>query len=144
MTVATNIVLADAQATPVNHTFIPLGPDKNGVFWFSDQSAASAIGYWKVSVEIKQPGAATSGSSSDGRSFRFKIGLHQPVLEVLSNTSAGILPAPTLSYTPRAFIEYVVPERGSVLDRKNLRKMIASLAADSNVIAVVENLVYLT
>lgn len=144
MTVAANITLADAQATPVNHVFVPLGPDKNGVFWFSDQSALSAIGYWKISVEIKQPPAATSGSSSDGRSFRFKVGLHQPVLEVLSSGASGILPAPTLSYTPRAFIEYIVPERGSILDRKNLRKMISTLAADSNIVSVVENLVYLT
>lgn len=144
MTQATNISLADAQATPVSHVFVPLGPDKNGVFWFSDQSAVSAIGYWRVSIDTKQPAPAAQGASSEGRSYRFKVGLHQPVLEVLSASSSGIVPAPTLSYTPRAFIEYVVPERGSSLDRKNLRKMIYNLANDANVIAVVENLVYLT
>jgi hypothetical protein len=31
---ASNIVKDDAQATPVTHTFVPLGPDKDGVFWF--------------------------------------------------------------------------------------------------------------
>jgi hypothetical protein len=141
---ASNIVLADAQATPVNHTFIPIGQGKDRVFWFEDQSPTSAIGYWKVSVETVKPVPAQSGQNSNGRSIRVKVGLHEPILETLSNsTVSGIVPAPTVSYVPRAFTEFVLPERAALLDRKNLRKMMANLLTDAQVIAAVETLTYI-
>lgn len=144
MTVATNIVLADAQATPVNHTFVPIGKDAAGVFWFNDQSMSNAIGYWRISVDFKYPPAATAGQSSSNRNYRVRVGLHEPILENVTNaTVSGIAPAPTVSYIPRVFTEYVMPERASLENRKTLRKMNAALNADANILAVVENLTYL-
>lgn len=144
MATATAIILADAQATPVNHTFTPIGKDGKGTYWFVDQSASNAIGFWKISVEVTQPSPAQPGESSARRVNRVRIGLHEPVLETVSNnTVSGIAPAPTVSYIPRSFHEFVMPERAAVLDRKNLRKMSANLLADVNVINVVENLQYL-
>lgn len=139
---ASNIVLADAAGTPVNHTFVPVGRDKNGVNWFEDQSAANAIGFWKISAELVRPTAAQAGMSSANRTVRAKIGLHEPILETLSNsTVSGILPAPTVSYIPRSFTEFVMPERSSSLDRKNLRKMKMNLLAEAQMIALIENLI---
>jgi hypothetical protein len=144
MSVATNIVLADALATPVNHTFIPIGKDDKGIFWFNDQSITNAIGFWRISVEIKTPPSIKPGMSSADRSYRVQIGLHEPILETVSNnTVSGISPAPTVSYIPRSFTEYVMPERSSLQNRKDLRKMTSNLNADANIIAVVENLNYL-
>lgn len=141
---ASNIVLADAQGTPVNHTFIPVGRDKNGVFWFEDQSAANAIGFWKISVELVKPSVPAAQQSSNGRTYRAKIGLHEPILETVSNnTVSGIAPAPTVSYVPRVYSEFVMPERSALLDRKNLRKMMSNLLAETQVTALVENLVYI-
>lgn len=144
MTVAVNIVIADALATPVNHTFTPVGKDDKGVFWFNDQSITNAIGFWRISVEIKFPPSAKSGDSSAGRAYRYKVGLHEPILEVVSNnTILGIAPAPTVSYIPRSFTEFILPERASLQNRKDLRKMTSLLVSDANIIAVVENLNYL-
>lgn len=145
MATATAIVLADAQGTPVNHTFTPIGKDSKNTYWFVDQSAANAIGFWKISIDVVQPGAlAQPGESSARRVNRVKIGLHEPVLETVSNnTVSGIAPAPTVSYIPRSFHEFVMPERAALLDRRNLRKMSAGLLADNNVVNVVENLQYL-
>lgn len=141
---AANIVLADAQATPVNHTFVPIGPDKQGVFWFEDQSATNAIGNWRISYEIKRPGAASDGQSSKDRSYRVRIGLHEPILENVTNsTVSGVAPAPTVAYTPRTFREYIMPERAVLQNRKDLRKMGALLDADATTIAVVETLQYI-
>lgn len=141
MALATNIVLADAQATPVNHTFIPLGPDKNGVFWFEDQSASTPIGFWKISVDAKRPGPPSAGETSSKRLIRVKVGLHQPVLENTTNaTVSGVAPAPTVSYIPRSFAEYLIPERSSLIDRQNARKMFANLQANAQVVAAVETL----
>lgn len=141
---ATNIVLADAQATPVNHTYVPMGRDKNGVFWFEDQSATSAIGYWKISVELGKPPVAIAKQSSEGRSIRVRIGHHQPILETVSNnTVSGIAPAPTVSYVPRSFTEFVLPERATLQNRKDLRKMVAAALADTQIVSVVETLAYI-
>lgn len=139
---ALDIVLADAQATPVNHTFVPVGLDKDGTFWFSDQSNANAVGYWRISVEQKQPSPAAAGTTSgNGRSYRYRIGLHEPVLEVVGNsTVSGIAAAPTVAYVPRSFAEYIMPERCTSLDRKNLRKMTALLQANAQIVTLVEDL----
>jgi hypothetical protein len=139
---AVNIVLADAQGTPVNHTFVPLGPDKDGVFWFEDQSQASPIGFWRISYQLKRPPPGATGQSSSQRTYRAVIGLHEPILEnVTNNTVSGIAPAPTIAYSPRGFVEYVMPERTALLDRKNLRKMTWNLQNEAQLIALVENLV---
>lgn len=144
MATATNIVIADAQATPVNHTFVPIGKDENEVFWFIDQSQSNEIGFWKVSVDIKKPKTARQGESSAQRVTRAKITLHEPVLETLSANAAGYIPAPTVAYIPRTITEYILPERASLQNRKDLRKMNYLLQNDANIVAVIENLQYLS
>lgn len=141
---ASNIVLADAQATPVNHTFVPVGRDKNGVFWFEDRSQANAVGFWRISIEVTRPSVPAAKTSSDNRAGRVKLGLHEPILETVSNsTVSGIAPAPTVSYVPRSFTDFVLPERSSLQNRKDLRKMTQLLIADTQIVDVVENLSYL-
>lgn len=136
-----DIVLADAEATPVNHTFIPMGIDKAGVYWFQDQSQANVIGYWAISIELKRPPPAAPGQSSEGRVYRARIGLHEPVLANITNsTVTGVLPAPQLAYTVRGFQEYVLPERSALLDRENISKMMPLLLQNSQVRALVETL----
>lgn len=143
MPTAANIVLADAQATPVNHTFVPIGPDPKNAsrFIYEDQSQASPIGYWRVVLELKRPAAPKSGETSASRVNRVLIELHEPVLENTTNsTVSGVSPAPMLSYVPRAFVEFVLPERSSAQNRKDLRKMLPLLLADAQVVSMVENL----
>lgn len=136
------IVLADAQGTPVNHTFVPLGPDRNGVWWYEDQSQSTPAGYWRISLQLTrvQP-PANGGSATSNRVNRIKVGLHQPTLEVLSATSGGIIPAPTVAYIDRAGAEFILPERDTLQNRKDSRKMFALLLANAQVVDMVENLV---
>jgi hypothetical protein len=141
MPAVANIVLADAQATPVNHTFIPLGPDTNGVWWFEDQTSGTAeIGWNRISVELKRPRNPAPGQSSSERMSRVKIGIHTPKLETLGNNSAGYTPPPTIAYIARANIELMIPERGSLQDRKDLRKYTEKVLADANIVLVAEQL----
>lgn len=138
---AANIVLADAQATPVNHTFVPIGYDTNGVYWWEDQSQASPIGYWRISMQLIRPAPGMAGQDSSKRVYRAKVGLHEPILENTTNsTVSGIQPAPTLSYVPRSYVDYILPERSSLQNRKDLRKMAASLLAETQLTAMIENL----
>lgn len=143
MPTAANIVIADAQATPVNHTFIPIGPDPKEPykFWFEDQSQASAAGYWRIAVAIKRPSMAKAGADTANRVVRATVELHEPILEVpVSASYNGIAPAPRVSYISRAFVEFVMPERATLLDRQNLRSMIEALLGDTTVASAIENM----
>lgn len=144
MAQATNIVLADAQATPVNHTFVPIGKDDKGIFHYIDQSQSNEIGYWRVMVEIHKPPLARPGESSASRVSRVKVTLSEPILETLSNNSAGYVPAPTVAYIPRVVTEYILHERASLQNRKDIRKMNAALHNHVDIIAVVESQQFLT
>lgn len=136
-----NIVIADAAATPVNHTFIPMGLDNDGKFWFEDQSQANVLGYWRISLALKRPPPGQPGQSSDGRVFRARVELHEPVLANITNsTVTGVLPAPQLAYVQRGFGEYVLPERSALLDRQNIAKMFPLLLQNAQVKALIENL----
>lgn len=138
---AADIVLADAAGTPVNHTFKPSGIDTKGTYWWTDRSQSNTIGYWRISCEFKEPPPAQAGQNSSDRTYRVRIGLHEPVLETLSNsTVSGITPAPTVAYIPRSFTEYVLSERSTLLERQHLRKMTQNLQANANILDVVENL----
>lgn len=140
MPAVANIVLADAQATPVNHTFIPLGPDSNGVWWFEDQTGTSSIGYNRISAELKRPINPAPGSDSSTRMNRLKLGIHTPKLETLGTNDAGLTPSPTVAYIPRASIELALPERAVLQDRKDVRKYAQFLLADALVVAMAETL----
>lgn len=145
MPTASNIVLADAQATPVNHTFIPLGKDANGVYWFEDQSQVSAIGYWKLSIDVRRPLPGSPGaSSSSDRVSRVKWALHEPALETLGTADNGLTPPPTVAFIMRANGEFILSERSSLQNRKDIRKMAALLIDHATMVACVETLQTIT
>lgn len=141
---ASNIVLADAQGTPVNHTFVPVGL-QGDTFWWEDQSAASSIGNWKASLKLQRPSNATAGQNSSQRMYRVTAALHEPVLETLgTSTISGIPAAPTVSYISRATGEFALPERSTLQNRKDIRKMFALILADAQFVAAIEQLLDVT
>jgi hypothetical protein len=143
MGVAANIVLLDAAGTPVSHTFVPIGFDKDQTFWFQDQSQANAVGFWKISLKLKLANQSVSaGTSANDRVDRVEVGLHEPILANITNsTVTGVLPAPEIAYVMRGIATYVLPERGSLLDKQNIRKMFWNLQNDAQIVALVETLV---
>lgn len=138
MSAVTNILLSDALVTPVVHTFIPLGSDTNGVWWFEDQSAANAIGFNRISLQLSRSALAKQGQSSGERVNRVKIGIHTPVLETIGTADNGITPPPTVAYIPRCNIEFIMNERSTAQNRKDLRKYAQFIVADTTVVAMVE------
>lgn len=135
------LVLNDGQVSPEAHTFTPLGPDANGVWWFEDQSAAAAIGYNRISFDLRRPMTAKPGESSSNRVYRCKIGIHVPVLENTTNsTVSGVAPAPTLSYINRVNIEFIVPERSALAARKDSLAYARDLITKALITDAVESL----
>jgi hypothetical protein len=142
MTTAVDIVVADAQGTPVNHTFKPIGRDAKGIMWFEDQTVGGSnppsIGYWTLSVQMKRPEAPKPGENSASRFRRVSIGMYEPVLENTTNAVlTGIAPAPTVSYIPKSFSEFTLPERATYLDRANLIKMTGLILQNAQIVSVI-------
>lgn len=138
---AVNIVIADATGTPVNHTFVPIGADPQGVYWWVDQSQDNPLGYWKISAQASKPPAATAGQSADGRNFRVKVALHEPVLANITNsTVSGVMPAPQLSHVVRSYHEFVIPERATKLERQHIRKMSPLLLQNAQMVTLIDDL----
>lgn len=140
MSAVQNIVLNDAQATPVAHTFLPIGQDQKGVWWYEDQSAAAPIGYNRISLELVRAPNPAPGSNAGDRVNRVKIGFHTPKLEVMGNNAVGITPPPTVAYIVRANMEFILPDRSSLQDRKDIRKYLDFLCAEAQVTNMIENL----
>lgn len=139
MSAVANIVLNDAQATPVAHTFIPLGQNGN-VWWFEDQTGTASIAYNRISLELVRPLPAANGVNSDKRVNRVKIGIHTPKVEALGVSDSGYTPSPTIAYTPRFVCEFIMSERALLQDRKDLRKYADFLLAETQLTNMVENL----
>lgn len=136
-----NIALYDAAGSPVLHTFIPIDYDaKSGAWWFEDQTGTNAIGFNRISLQLSKPLPPAPGTSSKDRVIRVKLTIHTPSLETLGTNDAGITPAPTVAYIPRVIIEFVVPERASLQQRKDIRKYAEKLIADAQVVSMIETL----
>lgn len=140
MSAVTSIALDDAQATPVTHTFIPQGPDANRVWWFEDMTGET-IGHSRISLSLKRSPNPAPGSNAANRVSRVVLGVHVPALETLSNNSAGLTPPPTVAYIERCNVEFILPDRASLQNRKDLRKYVAGLLGNTQVIDMVEGLI---
>jgi len=139
MSQMSNVVLNDAAATPVAHTF---APDVQGlrenqqVAIYVDRAANAGIpvGFNKLELTFSRP-------TAQRKTYRLGLKLSTPVLEVTSNsTVTGIAPAPTVAYTPLIQTEVVIPERASQQARKDLRKMFYEALNHSQVKDAIENL----
>lgn len=136
MAQAANIVLADALATPVNHTFIPLGPMDKWDMVYEDQSQASPVGFWRIYTRIQRPSGKQAGGA-----VKIEISLREPVLEAIAPAASGLTQPPTVAFEPRCDFLFLISDRSSAQTRKDLRKMANLLLADSQVVAMVENFI---
>jgi hypothetical protein len=129
MAAVANIVVADGA---VNRTFIPVGFDKLGAFWWEEVDvAASAIGNARISGQLLRAGNPSQGASSLNRVSRVKWTLHYPGLETLGVTDGGLQAPPTLAYVDRFSSESILSERGTSSLRGKGRTMFRNLMADA-------------
>lgn len=120
-----NIVLNDAAATPVAHTFTPVTTN-GSLAELANRSAATPRGYENLRLELLKPaGGATA--------YRLRVGFNDPVeatvdgvVQVVRNNSASL----TLNFSPDSTAQ----------ERKDTLKMMAELFAHATVKTMVENL----
>lgn len=140
-----NIVLANGEASPVNHTFAPIGQDvKTGIWWFEDQSprvaATSTLGYPRIGIRTKRETELTPGMSSKSQITRVEYTIALPQLETLGTSSSGFTPAPQIAYVDRFQGTFLLSARDALADRKDVRAYARNLPANTDFITLVESL----
>jgi len=133
MSQKTSIVLTDGAATPVNHTFLPAKQD--GILYtYHDRSSGIMAGYGVLTAQSKLPG---NGSRATTVSYKLSL----PTLEQTSaSTATGIQPAPTVAYTCTGKLEFVMPDRSTLQNRKDLLTMMRDLIDEALVTESVQDL----
>lgn len=133
------ITINDGAATPVAHTFSPLGKDADGVFWWEQTTPAPAnkLGAKRIGYKQTRELAAKSQLTA---SSKCSYTLWVPTLETLGNNSAGITPPATVAYREVARVEFTLAERSVTQERKDTRVLAANLLAHAMAIANVDSL----
>lgn len=135
------IVVNDGKATPVAHTFKPTNV-VDDVNFYADQSGGIAAGFPVIAVSLREPVAMRSnGASTNDRNYRCTVKIDVPVLEVTSaSTGTGIQPAPTRAYTCVFRGEFILPERSTLQDRKDLLAYVKNTLAHAVPTAMIQDL----
>lgn len=124
------IVIADGQATPVNHTFNPVvsAPE---AFYRESIANLPLVGQGTVTLKMKADGALT----------RVTCVLALPALEVVTGqNSSGYSAGPKVAYSNTIKAEFILPTRGTAQQRKDLRVLLKNLLDNAQIIDVIENL----
>lgn len=132
MAAIATLVLADGATTPVNHNFDPVNIVGDVAKW-SDRSGGIALGFPTVTHSLRVP-------NKDSRNYRLAVKVVTPVLEVTSpSTSTGIQPAPTKAYDLLCNVEFVLPERSTLQQRKDVLAYVKDMLAKSVVTNAIQN-----
>lgn len=137
-----SITINDGKATPVAHTFSP-STEADNASLFEDKSGGIAIGFPSIMVRVRRPLPAKNGEASmaNQRVYRVDLNVAVPTLESTSaSTGTGIPPAPTVAYVHRCNMGWILPERGTLADRKDLRAYVANLLANAGILSVLQDL----
>lgn len=145
MPAVANIILANGETTPVNHTFAPLGQDRStGFWWFEDQSprvtSTSAMGWPRIGIRTKRATDGGPGANAQTRVNRVELVIALPQLETLGTSSSGLTPAPTVAYVDRAKIEFLMPARNTAADRKDSLAYARNLLDNAIAADLIQNL----
>lgn len=129
-----NVTLTDAAGTPVNHVFKPTGSQGSETIIWRDSTQTVFAGQFVLTC-----GQRLADKKTKTTKVTWK--LETPILEQTSpSTSTGIQPAPTVAYTPLVKIEFVLPDRMSLQERKDLQAMVRDLTDEAILTSQVQDL----
>jgi hypothetical protein len=134
MAAMADIVLADGQASPANHTFVPVS-NVNGIFTWEELNADASVGNRRLTASLRR-------ATSQNPNYKAELKVWNPQLEVTSpSTATGYQPAPKVAYALSAIITVVIPERSATANRKDETAFMANLLANSQIKSILNDLV---
>lgn len=129
MSAQADLVLNDGQGTPVAHTFSARGADMKLALW-SDVSGGIGIGMGQVTLSNVQQTGTSSAYKVEGR-------ITIPVMEVVSGSDGGYTPVPKVAFNLFAKVEFVIPNRASLQNRKDILAYAKNFLANAVVTSTV-------
>jgi hypothetical protein len=112
MAAVANIVIADGQAAPVNHTFNPVDvtPD---LVKYADKVTGIIAGFPTIQLGKRLPSSTNGNYKSTGK-------IMIPSLETAATAASGFTPGPTVAYYLQGDVSTIIPERATLQERKDL------------------------
>lgn len=140
-----SLVLANGEGTPVNHTFAPLGQNREtGFWWFEDQSprvsSTSSMGWPRIGIRSRRASEGGPGENAQARINRVEFVVATPQLETVGTSDSGLTPPPTVAYVDRVKGEFLLPARNTLADRKDDLAFTKNLMANAIFADLVQNL----
>lgn len=134
MSTLADIVLADGQTTPVNHTFVGYQPQNGSspALW-QNTEAASPVGWRRITLSVTQP-KAVSGS------VKIRIVISDPVLAVTPSGCCVDANIPKVSYTDFFDATFSVPYSSTLQNRKDILAYAKNFLSQSIVTSALQNL----
>lgn len=113
--------LADGQATPVSHTYTLQSVKPDLVVLNEKLTGVPYIGWPELVVRHRTP-IFFPGRKSAGGVFREEFTLKVPQMEVTApSTASGIQPQPTVSFVNQVKLTFLISERATEAQKKDLR-----------------------
>lgn len=113
--------LTTSATVGIDSTLNPEGFSLAGVAKWVDRVGGIAIGYPAMTMSVRPPTKAS-------RIYKVTAKLVLPTLEQTSpSTATGIQPAPMKAYDCTGIMEFMLPERSTLLERQRLYSMMASM-----------------
>lgn len=127
-----NITINDGATTPVAHTFSPVGISGD-VAKFADRSGGISLGFPQITISSVAP-------TKTSRLYKARIKVVLPVLENSTGTASnGFAPAPTKAYDLMADMTFILPERSTQQNRKDLLAFVKNLLAHATPTSVIQD-----
>lgn len=115
--------LTTSATVGVDKTLDPEGFPAPGVARWVDRSGGIAIVYPAFTLSVRSP-------TKMSRMYKVSAKFILPTADVTSpSTGTGIQPAPSKAYDNTAILEFMLPERGTVVERLALFNLVASFFA---------------
>lgn len=132
MAALANIVVNDSAATPVAHTYVPVSNQSDLTVWRENAAVGSLAGQPSIRLTSKLNPQA-SGMS------RMRITVDLPAESALGTSDQGYKAIPKVDYICRATVDFILPNRSSAAQRKDLRVRLQNLLANALVVDTVDN-----
>lgn len=121
MAAVANIVLADGQTTPANHTFTPTQVSADLVT-YHDKASGIAAGYPRVTLGRRL-------ATKDNANVKTSSRVYLPVLETAATSASGFTPGPTVAYGLAGNVDVTIPDRATAAERADLYAYLKNLVA---------------
>lgn len=116
-----SITLTDAATTPVNHVYSPVGENGKDVLAWVDRTQSVFLGQNRLTVFQRPADKKTQATKVTWK-------LEVPILAQASGgTSSGYIAEPKVSHTLLAKIEFVMPAKSVLQERKDMLAQVRDL-----------------